>query len=68
MIPGEKVATQHRPLILEMELENPKRTKKRSREKKIKCYNLTNEEFELKVITQVGRLSKTTRMEVLMNW
>ena len=54
VIPGETVATQHRPLILEMELEKPKRTKKRSREKKIKWYNLENEEFELKFITQVG--------------
>ena len=54
VIPGEAVATQHRPLILEMELEKPKRTKKRSREKKIKRWNLNNEEFELKFITQVG--------------
>ena len=35
VIPGEAVATQHRPLILEMELEKPKKTKKRSREKKL---------------------------------
>ena len=54
MIPGEAVATQHRPLILEMELENPKRIKKRSREKTIKWWNLKNEESELKFITQVG--------------
>ena len=54
VIPGEAVAPQHRPLILEMELEKPKRTKKRSREKKIKWWNLTNEKFELKFITQVG--------------
>ena len=54
MIPGEAVATQHRPLILEMELEKPKKTKKRSREKKIKWWNLKNEEFELKFLTQVG--------------
>ena len=55
MIPGEAVAaTQHRRLILEMELENPKRTKKRPREKKNKWWNLKNEEFELKFITQVG--------------
>ena len=47
VIPGEAVATQHRPLILEMELEKPKKTKKRSREKKIKWWNLKNEEFEL---------------------
>ena len=33
VIPGETVATQHRPLILEMELEKPKRTKNRSRGK-----------------------------------
>ena len=54
VIPGEAVATQHRPLILEMELEKPKKTKKRSREKKIKWWNLKNEEFELKFLTQVG--------------
>ena len=54
MIPGEAVATQHRPLILEMELEKPKRIKKRSREKTIKWWNLTNKEFELKFITHVG--------------
>ena len=36
-----------------MELEKPKRTKNISREKKIKWYNLNNEEFELKCITQV---------------
>ena len=54
VIPGETVATQHRPLILEMQLEKPKRTKKRSRENKIKWYNLKNEEFELNLITQVG--------------
>ena len=54
VIPGEAVATQHRPLILEMELEKPKKTKKRSREKKIKWWNLKNEKFELKFITQVG--------------
>ena len=54
VIPGETVATQHRPLVLEMELEKPKRTKKRSREKKIKWYNLKNGELELKFITQVG--------------
>ena len=53
MIPGEAVATQHRPLILEIELEKPKKTKKRSREKKIKWWNLKNEEFELKSITPV---------------
>ena len=54
LIIGEAVATQHRPLILEMELEKPKRIKKRSREKTIKWWNLTNGEFELKFITQVG--------------
>ena len=54
VIPGEAVATQHRPLILEMGLEKPKRTKKRSREKKIEWWNLKNGEFELKFITQVG--------------
>ena len=54
VIPGETVDTQHRPLILEMELEKPKRTKKRSREKKIEWCNLKNQEFELKSITQVG--------------
>ena len=54
VIHGEAVSTQHRPLILEMELEKPKRTKKRSREKKIKQWNLANKEFELKFITQVG--------------
>ena len=37
-----------------MELEKPKRIKKRSREKKINWWNLKNEEFELKFITQVG--------------
>ena len=37
-----------------MELEKPKKTKKRSREKKIKWWNLKNEEFELKFLTQVG--------------
>ena len=52
VIPGETVATQHRLLILEMWLEKPKKTKKRSREKKIKWWNLKNEEFELKFITQ----------------
>ena len=31
-IPGKTVATQHRPLILDLELEKLKRTKKRSRE------------------------------------
>ena len=41
-------------LTLEMELENPNRTNKRSRENKFKWRNLTNEEFELKYITQVG--------------
>ena len=51
VIPGEAVATQHRPLILAMELEKPKKTKKISREKKIKWWNLKNEEFELKFIT-----------------
>ena len=57
MIPGEAVAaTQHRRLILEMELENPKRTKKRRREKKNKWWNLKNEEFELKFITQVREM------------
>ena len=61
VIPGETVATQHRPLILEMELEKPKRTKKRSREKKIKCYNLKNEEFELKFITQAGETIENNR-------
>ena len=61
MIPGETIATQHRPLILEMELEKPKRTKKRSREKKIKWYNQKNEEFELKCITQVGETIKNNR-------
>ena len=54
VIPGEAAATQHRPLILEMELEKPKKTKKRSRETKNKWWNLKNEEFELKFITQVG--------------
>ena len=54
VIPGVAVATQHRPLISEMELEKPKKTKKRSREKIIKWWNLKNEEFELKFITQVG--------------
>ena len=54
MIPGETVATQNRPLVLEMELDKPKRTQKRSRERKIKWWNLKNEEFELKFITQVG--------------
>ena len=37
-----------------MELEKPKKTKKRSREKNIKWWNLKNEEFEFKFITQVG--------------
>ena len=37
-----------------MELEKPKKTKKRSREKKIKWWSLNNEEFELKFLTQVG--------------
>ena len=54
VIPGKTVAIQHRPLIFEMELEKPKKTDTRSREKKIKWYNLKNEEFELKFITQVG--------------
>ena len=44
-------------LILEMELEKPKRTKQGSREKKIKWWNLKNEEFELKFITLVGETS-----------
>ena len=57
-IPGEAVATQHRPLILEMELEKPKKTRKRSKEKKIKWWNLKNEKFELKFITQVGETIK----------
>ena len=35
VIRGETVATRHRPLILEMELEKPKRTKKRSRERQL---------------------------------
>ena len=54
VISGEAVATQHRPLILEKELEKSKRINIRSREKKIKWWNLKNEEFELKFITQVG--------------
>ena len=29
VIPGEAVATQHRPLILEMELEKPKKNKEK---------------------------------------
>ena len=44
----------HRPLILEMEQKKTKKTRKRSRGKKIKWWNLKNEEFELKFITQVG--------------
>ena len=54
VVPGEVVASQHRPLILDMELEKPKKTMKRSREKKIKLWNPKNEEFELKFVTQVG--------------
>ena len=61
VIPGETVATQHCPLILEMELDKPKRTKKRSREKKIKWYNLYNEEFQLKFKTQVGETIENNR-------
>ena len=41
-----------------MELEKPKKTKKRSREKNIKWWNLKNEEFELKFLTQVGETIK----------
>ena len=54
VIPGESVATQHRLLLMEIDIQMPRKTKPRHREKKIKWWNLKKDEYKMKFLTSMS--------------
>ena len=54
VIPGESVATQHRLLLMEIDIQMPRKTKPRHREKKIKWWNLKKDEYKMKFVTSMS--------------
>ena len=54
MIPGESVATQHRLLLMEIDIQMPRKTKPRHREKKIKWWNLKKDEYKMKFLNSMS--------------
>ena len=53
MIPGERIATQHRLLVMEIDIQMPRKTVPRYKEKKIKWWNLKQGEYKLKFLTSM---------------
>ena len=62
IIPGEAISTQHRILVTDMYIMMPRQTMQRNREKKIKWYDLKDEnkrdELNVKLSEQTERWSQ----------
>ena len=53
VIPGEIIATQHRLLVMEIDIQMPRKTVLRHKEKKIKWWNLKKDKYKLKFVASM---------------
>ena len=53
MIPGESIASQHRLLVMEIDIQMPRKTVPRHKEKTINWWNLKKDEYKLKFLASM---------------
>ena len=63
IIPGEAIATQYRILVADMNIKMPRQTRQRNREKKIKWYDLKDENKRDELIVKLSEQTERWTQE-----